>query len=245
VNGSEPGSLVRVTADSSSNAAEWDVDGQHLIFVRRASRRETIHLERIAADGSGKAEMFRTGPNPIYESAMTPDRRTLVWREDAHETARDILFAPIDSPTVVHPVRNTAFDERGFALSPDGHWLAYTSNESGSDEVYLCRLEPNGAHWPVSRSGGSEPRWARNGELFFRVGDSVFVTRVALGAEPKVETPKVLFAGQHYTNAPFEPLWDVSPDGRQFVMTRALDTQAAPLVLMLNWTTGWQSRAGR
>ena len=244
---SEPSTLARVTADSASNEASWDTDGQHLIFVRRVSAASggMLHLERIAADGSGKPEMFRQGPNPIYESALTPDGRTLVWREDAGETSRDILSAPVDSPTVVHPVRKSAFDERGFALSPDGRWLVFTSNESGSDEVYLCRLEPNGAHWRVSRNGGSEPRWARNGEIFFRVGDSVFVTRAALGAEPKIDAPTLLFVGQHDVTTPFEPLWDVSPDGRQFVVTRAPDEQHLPFVLMLDWVAAWRKRAGR
>jgi len=109
--------------------------------------------------------------------------------------------------------------------------------------VYICRVEPNGAHWRVSRRGGSEPRWARTGELFYRNGDSVFVSRVTLGTEPTIGTPSLVFTGQ-YTNAPFEPLWDVSPDARQFVMVReppgAGGTQ---LVLMVNWIESW--RAGR
>jgi Tol biopolymer transport system component len=243
VSPSEPGTLVRVTADSSSIEGEWDADGQHLVFVQLSP--PPLHLERISADGSGKPEVLRRRPNDIYESAITPDRHTLVWREDARETSRDIFFAPLDSPAVAHPVRNSAFDERGFSISPDGRWLAYTSNESGSDEVYLCRLESNGPHWPVSRNGGTEPRWARNGELFFRVGDSVFVTRVTLGAEPKIATPGLLFVGQRFTNAPFEPLWDVSPDGRQFVMTREPEAANTRLVLMLDWLAAWQQRTSR
>jgi serine/threonine-protein kinase len=234
-----------VTADSSSSEPSWNVDGQHLIFVRRPpdGSKWTAYLEQIAADGSGKPELLRRGPNAIYESAVTPDRRTLVWREDAPATSRDILSAPIDSPTVVHPIRNSAFDERGFALSPDGRWLVFTSNESGNDEVYLCRLEPNGAHWRVSRNGGSEPRWARNGEIFFRLGDSIFVTRAALSAEPKIETPTLLFVGDHDARAPFEPLWDASPDGRQFVFSRALGEKSVPFTLMLDWIPAWKKRA--
>ena len=239
----DAGTLERITSDSVSLESEWDPDGRSLIFSRRSRRGEPPHLARISADGSGKPALLLTRPSAMYESAITPDHKTLIWREDAPSTARDILSAPLDSPNVVRPIRNSAFDERGFSLSPDGKWLAFTSNEAGSSEVYICRVEPNGAHWRVSRRGGSEPRWARTGELFYRNGDSVFVSRVTLGTEPTIGTPSLVFTGQ-YTNAPFEPLWDVSPDARQFVMVReppgAGGTQ---LVLMVNWIESW--RAGR
>jgi serine/threonine-protein kinase len=143
----------------------------------------------------------------------------------------------------VRPIRNSAFDERGFALSPDGRWLAYTSNEAGTSDVYICRLEANGAHWRVSH-GGSEPRWARTGELFYRNGDSVLVSRVTLGTEPRIAAASLVFvfSGQ-YDAAPFEPLWDVSPDARQFVMVRDRSFGGARLVLMLDWLEAWRRGA--
>ena len=109
---------------------------------------------RAPADGETATALVSL-PHPMYESALTPDGKTLVWREDAPGTGRDILSASLDSPTVVRPIRNSMADERGFSMSPDGKWLAYTSNESGTPQVYVCRLEPNGARWPVSPRGGS------------------------------------------------------------------------------------------
>ncbi len=235
--------LERITSDSVSLESEWDPDGRNLVFSRRSRIGEPRRLERIAADGSGKPALLLTRPSSMYEAAITPDHKTLIWREDAAQTARDILSAPLDSLSVVRPIRNSAFDERGFSLSPDGKWLAFTSNEAGTNEIYLCRLESNGAHWRVSRNGGSEPRWARTGELFYRNGDSVLVSRIGLGAEPTIGVPSLVFTGQ-YTSAPFEPLWDVSPDARQFVMVREpLGAGGTQLVLMVNWIESW--RAGR
>ena len=237
--GAGAGTIERITSDSATAEAEWDPDGRSLIF-RHARGRGGI--SRTAADGSGSPVVLLTRPNVVYETAITPDRKTIVWREDAPNTSRDILSAPLDSPTAVRPIRNTAFDERGFSLSPDGKWLAYTSNEAGTNEVYLCRIEANGAHWRVSRQGGSEPRWARTGELFYRNGDSVLVSRITLGAEPTIGAPVLLFRGQ-YDGAPFEPLWDVSPDAKQFVMVRNQSFGGARLVLMLDWIDAWRRGA--
>ena len=246
VNGVAPeaNTLTRLTADSSSTEAEWDVDGKSLLFIWHPGPRQPGRLARIAADGSGQRSELIVRPNTIYEVATTPDRRTIVWREDVPGAARDILMASVDSPTVARPVRTGPFDERGFALSPDGRWLAYTSNETGTNEVYLCRLEPNGAHWRVSRRGGGEPRWARTGELFYRNADSVFATRVVLGAEPTVGAPTLLFIGKNYSGSPYEPLWDVSQDGRQFVMVREREGLGAKVVIMVNWIDGWRAGQG-
>jgi serine/threonine-protein kinase len=239
----DAGTLERITSDSVSLESEWDPDGRSLVFSRRSRSGEPAHLERIAADGSGKPTLLLSRPSSMFEVAITPDHKTLIWREDASLTARDILSAPLDSLSVVHPIRNGAFDERGFSLSPDGKWLAFTSNEAGTSEIYICRLESNGAHWRVSRNGGSEPRWARTGELFYRNGDSVLVSRIGLAAEPTIGASSLVFTGQ-YVNAPFEPLWDVSPDARQFVMVREpLVAGGTQLVLLVNWIESW--RAGR
>jgi Tol biopolymer transport system component len=233
--------LTRVTADSVSVEPEWDPDGRSLIYVRRDRPAQPGHLARTAADGSGQPAVVIERPNPMYESAITPDRKTIVWREDAHGAARDILMASLDSPTVAHPVRTSAFDERGISLSPDGHWLAYTSNETGTNEVYLSRLEPNGASKRVSRRGGGEPRWARTGELFYRNADSVLVSRVTLGAEPMIGAPSLLFILKNTSTAPYEALWDASADGQRFVMVREREGSRPKLVLMVNWLERWRA----
>jgi len=239
--GRNTGSIARVTADSLKFNPEWARDERYVLFASRQTQGGAGSILRAPADG-GVASVLVTRPNPMYESALTPDGRTLVWREDAPGTGRDILSAPLDSPTVVRPIRNSTADERGFSLSPDGQWLAFTSNETGVPQVYVSRVEPNGPRWPVSRRGGSEPRWIRTGELFYRRGDSVMVSRVTLGTEPTISDPTFVFAGR-YVAAPFEPLWDVSPDGLSFVMVRETNGTTRPRqLLMLNWIEAWRAR---
>jgi Tol biopolymer transport system component len=179
-------------------------------------------------------------PRAIYESHITPDHRTIVFREDVSGGNRDILMASLDSPTVVRPLLTTPFDEKGFALSPDGKWLAYVSNETGTDEVYVRRLQENSARWPVSRGGGREARWARN-EIFYRTGDSVMVASVDVTYEPTIGVPRLLFTGL-YASTAFEPLWDVSSDGSRFAFVSNTNVAGNQFGLILNWIAHWKTR---
>jgi len=82
-------------------------------------------------------------------------------------------------------------------MSPDGTWFAYVSNETGVNQVYIRRLQEVSPRWPVSQNRRMEPRWARSGEVFYRRGDSVYVSRVELGDEPRVGPSRALFAGDY------------------------------------------------
>jgi Tol biopolymer transport system component len=228
------GGLMRLTTDSLSGQPEWDPDGKSLIYLTRGA------LRRVASDGSTPSSPLLQRSNLIYESHITPDRRTIVYREDANASNRDVYMAPLDSPDVVRPVLTTPFDEKGFALSPDGKWLAYVSNETGSDEVYVRHLSVTSARWPVSRGGGREARWAGN-EIFYRVGDSTMVATIALGAEPSIGSPRLLFVGS-YASTAFEPLYDVSPDGQRFAFVQNRDNGGTQIALLLNWTANWKAR---
>jgi len=230
----DDGGLMRLTTDSVSGQPEWDPDGKSLVYLNRGA------LRRIAADGSTPSSPVLQRSNLIFESRITPDRRMIVFREDANAENRDIYVALLDSPDVVRPLLTTTFDEKGFALSPDGKWLAYVSNETGADEVYVRHLSVTSARWPVSRGGGREARWAGN-EIFYRVGDSTMVTSIALGAEPGIGSPRLLFVGS-YASTAFEPLYDVSPDGRRFAFVQNRDTGGTQIALLLNWTANWKAR---
>ena len=236
------GRRLRVTSDSVNLAPEWSSDGSAIMFsrLRRLTGEGVSRIDRISAQGSGEATSVLERVNQIYEFQFTPDGRRIVWREDAQATSRDIFMASLDSPTVARPLRATAFDERGVAVSPDGKWYLYSSTESGVSQVYVARLDGDGSRWAVSGEGGAEPRWAKNGEAFFRVGDSVFVTRIALGDTPRVDPPRALFGGAYMATG-YEAVWDVSPDGKRFAMVRVHETGAINLELMVNWIPRWQA----
>ena len=227
------GQRVRVTSDGKNRAPEWTADGRSLLMVRDDSAGGT-RVIRVSADGGGDSATLFRRQRTVYELQATKDLATLLWREDVPGNARDLFTTDLRPDATVRSLRTTRYDERGVALSPDGAWYAYVSNETGQSEVYLSRLSDNGPRWPVSRGGGVEPRWARTGELFFRRGDSVFATRPQLGEVPSAPPAQGLFAG-NYMLIGFEARWDVSPDGQRFAMVRLPAAQRLEFELVANW----------
>jgi Tol biopolymer transport system component len=212
-------------------------DDRRLAFVAQGG------VRTVMVDGSGVAESLLVSPSPsIQEIQISRDRQTLLYR-DGPGGNRDIWRVHLDSANAVQPVLRTPFDERGIALSPDGRWLAYVSNEVGPDEVFVRQLAQGSGRWRVSQQGGTEPRWGPGGrELFFRVADSVFVVDFAAGPEPRFTQARRILVGS-YDNDRNRVSWDVSPDGQRFVFTRAQNESS---VLGLNVVMHWfdQLRGG-
>ena len=147
---------------------------------------------------------------------------------------RDIWVVGADGePT---PFVLTPFDERTPRFSPDGKRLAYVSNESGRDEVYVQPFPGPGEKWLVSTDGGLDPVWSRNGrELFYRQDDQIMVVSIATDTQFSASRPQPLFEARFDAEAD-GPNFDVSPDGQWFVMLRSEQRAAsAELNLVLNW----------
>jgi Tol biopolymer transport system component len=231
-------SLSRLTSDSVSIHPEWMSDGRHVAYIRRFGdgRRG---ISRIAADGSGVPDSLLLRPQGVWALQFTPGGHSVVFHEALSATNRDIWIAPVDSADKARALLRTPFDERGIALSPDGRWLAYVSNETGSDEVYVRKLAEGSARWPVSTGGGSEPRWARGGrELFYRSRDSLYVVDVTLGSEFHAGRRRALFGGAYLFSAGNHSVYyDVSRDGSRFVMVRsqAASRGSEELHIVLHW----------
>ena len=230
------GTLSRVTFDSSSVYPEWSPDGAWVHYA--TSRRGDYDLWRSRSDGSGVQESLVVGPNDHWEGVPSPDGRGLVFRVTSPETRRDIWWLPGGAGQPV-PVLTTPFEERGIAVSPDGQWLAYVSNETGSDEVYVRALPGSGGRVQISSSGGREPRWGPGGrQLLYRSRDSVYAAEVApAGNELRVGRHRALFRDVYRTGgAGNHAGWDVDPSGRRFVFV--LDAGVASerqVNVLLNW----------
>ena len=224
----------RITFDTAAGNPEWMPDGRRVIYGRW--RGGSISLYLTLVDGSGQPESLMTRQASIYESSVTPDGRRLVFRESSRGVNRDILIAPIDSANAARGLLVTPFDERNPAVSSNGRWLAYVSNETGASNIYVRGLAEGSGRTRVSTGGGAEPRWAHSGrELFFRNGDSVYVVAVTPGLEFRAGAPRALFGGRFVTGNVTN--WDISPDGQRFVLVRSSDAAGPglPMNVVLNW----------
>jgi eukaryotic-like serine/threonine-protein kinase len=230
------GTLSRVTFDSSSVYPEWSPDGAWVHYA--TSRHGDYDLWRSRSDGSGVQESLVVGPNDQWEGVPSPDGRGLVFRSTNPVTRRDIWWQPSGGGPPV-PVLTTPFEERGIAVSPDGRWLAYVSNETGSDEVYVRALPGPGGRVQISSSGGREPRWGPGGrELFYRSRDSVYTVEIAVaGAEVRAGRHRALFRDVYRTGgAGNHAGWDVDRSGRRFVFVRDGGVNSERQInVLVNW----------
>ena len=134
----------------------------------------------------------------------------------------------------------TPFNEGAPVFSPDGHWMAYASDESGRYEIYVSAYPGPGGKYQISNGGGAEPAWNRSGrELFYRSGDRMMAVEIRMQPTFSVGTAELLFQGQYESNPTMNANYDVSQDGQRFLMLKPTSAQeAAPtqINVVLNWT---------
>jgi Tol biopolymer transport system component len=223
--------MSRLTFDSSSAVAAWAPEGTHLVY---AGRGRTVL--RIPTDGSGVPETLLVRQSGAVELELARDGKTFAIRQTVSGTTRDVWVGSLDSSQAERPLLRTPFNERAIALSPDGKWLAYVSNEAGTDELFVRRLEAGSGRWRVPRGGAAEPRWGPGGrELFFRVADTVMAMVMTPGPEPGFSAPRTVLVGR-FVNDGLRVVWDISPDGRRFVFTRNQSEGDTPsMTVLLHW----------
>ena len=238
--------LTRLTLDPGMDRFPlWTRDSRRIVFT--SSRGGALNLWWQAADGSGVAERLTTTNNLQFPTGITPDGTAVVFNEVNEATPTmgfDLLQLALDGTHQVTPLLQTKFDEFNGVVSPDGRWLAYDSNSSGSFEIYV-RPFPNvgGGQSLVSTSGGTKPLWARNGKELFYVGADGALLRVpvqASGATWNAGTPMKLFDGRYFSADTFGRTYDVSPDGQRFLMIKAPGTGTggapAAMIVVQHWT---------
>jgi Tol biopolymer transport system component len=182
-----------------------------------------------------------SGAGPQFPVSWAPDSSTLAFHERKPNGERDIWVVSRGNDPV--PFLHTPFDERLPQFSPDGRWLAYVSDESGRNDVYVQPFPGPGPKWLVSTDGGIDPVWSRDGrELFYRQGDQMMAVPVAPNAEFLAGRPRQLFEIR-FDAGDNGPNYDVSPDGKWFVMPRSNQgVVPGEIHLVLNWFAEVTSR---
>jgi eukaryotic-like serine/threonine-protein kinase len=251
------GPVSRVSYDSASEyRPRWMPDGRRVMFGSNRPGEQGGGLYARPANGTGADSLVVGADGGIFEGAWSPDREWLVFRTGgtiAQTGGRDIVGIRPGVDTAPVPLIVTPYDEEAVAISPDGRWIAYESNETGRTEVFL-RSFPNTEtiKRQISNGGGAAPLWSKNGrELFYVNGnrDMVAVT-VAAGPEPQIGEGRVLFhmrdewylePQEYYTP------YDVAADGR-FLMAKNITPATmtrAPLIVVDNWFAELRARLRR
>ncbi len=235
------GTFERLTREGFSDRPEWTPDGSRVLYSSSHSVANPLWWQ--PADGGGPGELVFQGPDAIREGVFTPDGRTIVFRSDNPDSARDLYRLPLDGERKPVPILINGNDDKHPRVSPDGKLLAYTSNESDREEVYLRALAGTSGRIRVSVGGGGEPLWSPDGKrLFYRAGFALMAATIARAPVLAVVNRDTLFEG-HYPTDPWHPNYDVTPDGRHFVMLRSVE-ENRDLVVVVNWVEELRRRTG-
>jgi Tol biopolymer transport system component len=243
------GPFSRITfGDSASVRPSWSADGREVFYVtdRTGSGVGSAYAHR--ADGTGTARLLAASTKTDFGQVVTSrDGRWLILRTAPIAAGTpDILGLKAGDTTLV-PLVATPAAELFPALSPDGHWLAYSSNESGATEVYVRPFpETSTAKWQVSTAGGSEPAWSNNGrELLYINGRSEMVSaEIPSGATFTVGRQRSLFSVAQLSRPGAVPSFSLTPDDKRFLMVREGESsQQSELIVAENWLEGLRKAA--
>jgi serine/threonine-protein kinase len=220
------GVMSRLTDDELSIRPAWMPDGQDLLFVRREAVKDGGYVQGVfrQAMGTRTPRFLFAHEQDLQEILVSRDSAWFVFRSGFGRGGENIYARRRTGDTTTIAIAATSALEVAPTLSPDGRWLAFVSNETGSREVYVQAFPDGGGRkWPVSTGGGTEPLWSRNGqELFYRNGRNEMVAVTVTGsAQPPMGRQQVLFSAGSYATDPTNRAYDVAPDGRRFVMLRS------------------------
>ena len=219
----------------------WTPDSRRVIFS--SEREGGRNLFWQAADGTGAAERLLESPNTQYPMAVSPDGRQLIFSDETPQTGIDLMAMELVGSHRVTPLLRSRFVERNGTISPDGHWLAYEADDSGRFEIYVRPYpDVNSNFYVVSTNGGTKPIWNRNRKELVYVSPTGALMSVGVTPGPtwSATKPSLVVKEGYVTN----PTWwgrsyDISPDGRRFLMIKegGPDGTAPPtsLVVVQHW----------
>jgi Tol biopolymer transport system component len=237
------GVFSRFTTDVSDDVGPiWSPNGDRIVFASNRKGTHDLYVKSVTAGGN--EELLLETAQEKFPTDWSPDGRFVLFNAWDPARSGDIWAVPSDGRGKPLPVVHTVFQEERGQFSPDGRWIAYHSDESGRDEVYVQPFPGPGNKWPISATGGSQVRWRRDGrELFYIARDrrlmAVSFRALSKADAPEVGTPVPLFApplGGAVQQGDFRHQYVVSADGERFLVATVTEGADAPITVILNWT---------
>lgn len=230
--------------DANDTMPAWSADGQYIAFVSTREGSTTLFLR--LANGAGGGEVLLRSRESKATLDWSPDGQYLLYHQLNAGTVWDVCVLPLSGDRKAQPVVQTKFVDIHGRFSPDGHWIAYVSNETGRFEVYVQNFPSTGSKWPISINGGSQPRWRGDGrELYFFSPDRKLMAVEVKGESPdkfEVGIPKPLFefrigGGGIDLGFPGSGYYTVTRDGKRFLVTSSSELpEKQQISVVLNWT---------
>ena len=217
--------MSRLTFDGAADRVPiWTPDSQRIVYLSEGTENQGIYVK--AADGTGKAEQLISEPErTIFPYSWADEGKVLLFQEFSSGSQSDIGMLSMEGDQETKLLLSEEYSEANPQVSPDGRWLAYQSNESGREEIYVRPFpDVESGRWQISNNSGNSPLWSPDGqELFYCSGNAVVA--VAVETEPtfKPGNPESLFQGpfHSYLNVGMRfTVWDISPDGKRFITGR-------------------------
>jgi eukaryotic-like serine/threonine-protein kinase len=202
----------------------WSPDSQRLVFASG----DALNVIEI---GGGKPTLVHQSPEPKQPLSWSPDGRQLLYAIETADNGSDLWLLSLEGGKS-QPLLRGQFNESDGRISPDGRWIAYVSDESGRDEIYLRAFAQPDGRWQVSSSGGAVPRWRRDGrELFFVSSEGRLMSVDVRGGMPLATGSPHAILSMRGTDS-----YEVAPDGQRFLLKMpAGDREPDRLQIVLNW----------
>ena len=239
----DSGRETRLTSDPGRDLyPAWSSDGTRIVFSKDLKGQLAL-FQKSSLGGGAEELLLASSGNALAPHDWSADGRFLLYLERGPVTNSDLWVLPLDGKQTPSVVANTKFEERSSQFSPDGRWVAYSSDESGRSQIYLRPLPASSGQFPVSTSGGITPRWRQDGkELYYIAPDgTLMAVSIAagtagapqLGPPVALFRPNIVFGGTMTVGINWQ--YDVAPDGRFLINVIVGDAVTAPITVIQHW----------
>jgi serine/threonine protein kinase len=217
----------------------WSPDGGRIAFS--SNRSGQVNIYQKLSNGSGNEEQIVVSDQPSFCNDWSSDGQFILFHKLSGLTRADIWVLPLSGDRKPFPYLETQFGEREARFSPNGRWIAYTSDETGTRDVYVQSFPIGRGKWQISRGGGGPPKWSGDGrEIFYVSGDKLMSVEVKMqGDTLEMATPQPLFEirGAPLPGALGGAAFDASSDGQKFLIGISVqEATFTPITVVLNWT---------